>query len=315
MSVAHRHRHRPLSNGLLISGPWKQGWRVRYEGNEWDSETLKVFVVPHSHNDPGWKLTVEEYYDRQLRHILDTIVEALSKDPCRKFIWEEMSYSERWWKDASETKKESFINLVKNAQLEIVGGGWVMNDERTHYELKKELAFSKNLEYIWRQSWDSEEALQVYDISGLPIMKEDVSIPSQRRYVGYWENTLSIPRGVDHGPPSVISPEPCSRELVRIRLYDTVNIGCLLCGLRVTREFLVSGIVHPWKSLRVAAEKLKKGSRSEPVEPHLVVQMDTESSVLYQKTCLDYCFEKPIKVEGIQEINLSGGGDTGKTNK
>ncbi|XP_028091403.1 alpha-mannosidase 2-like, partial [Camellia sinensis] len=45
-----------------------------------------------------------------------------------------MSYLERWWKDASETKKESFINLVKNAQLEIVGGGWVMNDEaNSHY--------------------------------------------------------------------------------------------------------------------------------------------------------------------------------------
>ncbi|CAL5441926.1 unnamed protein product [Camellia sinensis] len=43
--------------------------------------------------------------------------------------------------------------------------------------------------------------------------------------VRYWENTLSIPRGVDHGPPSVNSPEPCSRELVRIRLYDTVNTG------------------------------------------------------------------------------------------
>ncbi|CAL5376424.1 unnamed protein product [Camellia sinensis] len=42
---------------------------------------------------------------------------------------------------------------------------------------------------------------------------------------GYWEHTLSIPRGVDHGPPSVNSPEPCSRELVRIRLYDTVNTG------------------------------------------------------------------------------------------
>ncbi|CAL5328323.1 unnamed protein product [Camellia sinensis] len=43
--------------------------------------------------------------------------------------------------------------------------------------------------------------------------------------VRYWENTLSIPRGVDHGPPSVNSPEPCSRELVRIRLYHTVNTG------------------------------------------------------------------------------------------
>lgn len=40
-----------------------------------------------------------------------------------------MSYLERWWRDASDNKKESFVNLVKNGQLEIVGGGWVMNDE------------------------------------------------------------------------------------------------------------------------------------------------------------------------------------------
>lgn len=40
-----------------------------------------------------------------------------------------MSYLERWWREASSDKKENFIKLVKNGQLEIVGGGWVMNDE------------------------------------------------------------------------------------------------------------------------------------------------------------------------------------------
>lgn len=60
-------------------GAWTQGWKVSYKGDEWDSEKLKVVVVPHSHNDPGWKFTVEEYYEKQTRHILDTIVETLSK--------------------------------------------------------------------------------------------------------------------------------------------------------------------------------------------------------------------------------------------
>ncbi|KAL5582461.1 hypothetical protein UlMin_014903 [Ulmus minor] len=211
-------------------GPWKQGWRVSYKGNEWDSEKLKIFVVPHSHNDPGWKLTVEEYYDRQSKHILDTIVDALSKDPRRKFIWEEMSYLERWWRDASDNKRVSFANLVRNGQLEIVGGGWVMNDEanshyfaiieqitegnawlndtigvvpknswaidpfgysptmayllrrmgfenmliqRTHYELKKELALHKNLEYVWRQSWDAEETTDIF-VHMMPFYSYDI---------------------------------------------------------------------------------------------------------------------------------------------
>ncbi|ERN18363.1 hypothetical protein AMTR_s00055p00211270 [Amborella trichopoda] len=110
-------------------GPWKQGWEVSFKGDEWDGEKLKVFVVPHSHNDPGWKLTVEEYYLQKSRHILDAIVQTLSKDSRRKFIWEEMSYLERWWRDASASKRDDFIKIVKNGQLEIVGGGWVMNDE------------------------------------------------------------------------------------------------------------------------------------------------------------------------------------------
>ncbi|KAG6541622.1 hypothetical protein Mapa_017015 [Marchantia paleacea] len=110
-------------------GVWRQGWNVQYEGDEWNTEKLKVVVVPHSHNDPGWLRTVEEYYQERSKSILSTIVSSLKKDTRRKFIWEEMSYLERWWRDASETEKGDFKHLVRTGQLEIVGGGWVMNDE------------------------------------------------------------------------------------------------------------------------------------------------------------------------------------------
>ncbi|CAL5384129.1 unnamed protein product [Camellia sinensis] len=169
--------------------------------------------------------------------------------------------------------------------------------------------------YLVYSGMSAEEALQVY-AHKRTTNNEGVSILSQRRYVGYWENTLSIPRGVDHGPPSVNSPEPCSRALVRIRLYDTVNTGSVFFVVSELQEVPGQRYCPPLEVFKSCYREVKKGcvrpnssqyylyfvdqggegNRSEPVEPHLVVQMDTESSVLYQKTCLDYCFEKPIKV-------------------
>lgn len=45
--------------------------------------------------------------------------------------------------------------------------------QRTHYELKKELALHQNLEYVWRQSWDAEESTDIF-VHMMPFYSYDI---------------------------------------------------------------------------------------------------------------------------------------------
>ncbi|XP_057436060.1 phosphatidylinositol 3,4,5-trisphosphate 3-phosphatase and protein-tyrosine-phosphatase PTEN1 [Lotus japonicus] len=171
--------------------------------------------------------------------------------------------------------------------------------------------------YLTYCGMSSDEALQLY-ADRRTTNNEGVSIPSQRRYVGYWESLLSIPRGAGHGPPKVNLPPPCSRELRRIRLYDTVNIDTVFFVISELQEVPNEVYRPPVEVYRGCSRRVKKGyqrnnspryyisvlegdedgHQSEIEEPRIVVQMDTESPAIYQKSCLDHYFDKPIRVTG-----------------
>jgi hypothetical protein len=85
---------------------------------------LDVWLVPHSHDDVGWLLTVDEYYVQQVRWILDTVVPTLQADPRRRFTIVEVAYLRRWWDEQSNGTRAAMRDLVARGQLDFTLGGW-----------------------------------------------------------------------------------------------------------------------------------------------------------------------------------------------
>lgn len=106
------------------------------------STKLNVHLVPHSHDDPGWLKTADQYYSgsnssiyrASVNYIFNSVVDELRKDRERKFTFCEISFFSRWWHEQDEIMKTSIREMIKSGQLGFVNGGWVMHDEASaHY--------------------------------------------------------------------------------------------------------------------------------------------------------------------------------------
>ncbi|KAK7290561.1 hypothetical protein RIF29_05069 [Crotalaria pallida] len=103
---------------------------------------INVHLVPHSHDDVGWLKTVDQYYvgaNNSIRgacvqNVLDSVISSLLEDKNRKFIYVEMAFFQRWWRQQSSAKKIKVKELVDSGRLEFINGGMCMHDEATpHY--------------------------------------------------------------------------------------------------------------------------------------------------------------------------------------
>uniref|UniRef100_A0A0K8TAV1 Alpha-mannosidase n=3 Tax=Lygus hesperus TaxID=30085 RepID=A0A0K8TAV1_LYGHE len=110
---------------------WDNNFEKRYKDRRefWPKLPLKVIVVPHSHNDPGWLKTFESYYHYQTRNILNNMADKLTVFKNMTFIWSEIAFLSQWWQSAHPTKRRLVQKLLDEGRLEITTGGWVMTDE------------------------------------------------------------------------------------------------------------------------------------------------------------------------------------------
>uniref|UniRef100_A0A3P9HGB4 Glycoside hydrolase family 38 N-terminal domain-containing protein n=1 Tax=Oryzias latipes TaxID=8090 RepID=A0A3P9HGB4_ORYLA len=165
-------------------GAWKQGFQITYQGNEWAEQPLELFLVPHSHNDPGWLKTFDGYYQDQTRHILNNMLLKLGEDSRRKMIWAEISYFSKWWNEIDEQKRMMVKRLVEAGQLEMVTGGWVMADEANshyfalldqlmegHQWLQRHLAVVGGRVYV---TWSSKGSIMLFYGDRVGVRKHDV---------------------------------------------------------------------------------------------------------------------------------------------
>jgi alpha-mannosidase len=105
-------------------------------------QLINVHLIAHTHDDPGWLKTVDEYYYGSnssiyragVQYILDSVIQSLTENHERKFVYVEMSFFTKWYDEQRETVKKRVKLLVKNGQLSFANGGWCMHDEASsHY--------------------------------------------------------------------------------------------------------------------------------------------------------------------------------------
>ena len=52
--------------------------------------------VPHTHDDTGWQVTVDQYFVKEVFFVIDTVIQNLRDNADRKFIYVEIGFFARW---------------------------------------------------------------------------------------------------------------------------------------------------------------------------------------------------------------------------
>ncbi|KAH9710935.1 putative alpha-mannosidase [Citrus sinensis] len=129
---------------------------------------LNVHLVAHSHDDVGWLKTVDQYYvgsnnsiqSACVENVLDSVVEALRRDPNRKFVFAEMHFNKT---PKAGWQIDPFGHSAVQAYLLGVELGFdSVHFARIDYQDRAKRKEDKSLEVIWRGSKTFGSSSQIF---------------------------------------------------------------------------------------------------------------------------------------------------------
>jgi hypothetical protein len=91
-----------------------------------EAERVLIFAES-SHWDPNWLLSSEQYYERRIRHILHTAIEALKKEPRRVFSIECIFFLKMFW-ERNPDRQYILRDLVNQGRMRLSGSGMTTPD-------------------------------------------------------------------------------------------------------------------------------------------------------------------------------------------
>ena len=76
---------------------------------------FNIHIIPHTHLDPGWLRTPEEYYEENaVKNIFDVILDELLNTTItqKTFVINELFFFKQWYENLSEDRKNKFKDLL-----------------------------------------------------------------------------------------------------------------------------------------------------------------------------------------------------------
>jgi len=93
---------------------------------------IEFYFVPHSHDDLGWLITAQEYYQRNVDQILTSAVTHMMREPHARFSFTEMGFMRMWARDHPDLLDPA-RQLIKEGRLEILNAGLSVHDNACPY--------------------------------------------------------------------------------------------------------------------------------------------------------------------------------------